>query len=229
MPSSLPPGLGAVFDLDGVLIDSHDQHQRSWFLLAEEEGLPLTPAQFKVSFGMRNDQVIPEVFGWAEPGDAGRIRALGDRKEALYRELLRAEGLEPLPGVIGLLETLREAGVPRAVGSSTSRLNIETCLSLAGLEAYFGDCWSGAEDVSRGKPDPEIFLSAAARIGRQPVACFVVEDAHVGVEAGRRAGMKVIAVTTTHPAESFTGDASPDRVFASLEEVTLGALRELFG
>jgi len=221
--------VGAVFDLDGVLIDSHDQHQRSWFMLADELGYPLTEEQFKTSFGMRNAQVIPDVFGWAEAGDAERIQELGDRKEALYRELLRTDGLEPLPGVTAFLEGLRDAGIPASVGSSTPRLNITVCLAITGLDAFFAGNYTGAEDVSRGKPDPEVFLKAARRIGREPGRCFVVEDAHVGIQAGRRAGMRTIAVTTTHPAESFTGESAADWVVVSLTEVSVGRVLALFG
>lgn len=220
---------GAVFDLDGVLIDSHDQHQRSWFMLAEELGLPLTEEQFKRSFGMRNEQCIPQVFGWAAEDDRAAIRELGDRKESLYRDLLKAEGLDSLPGAAAFLAALAAAGIPASLGSSTPRLNIEVCLALTGLDRYFGPNYTGAEDVSRGKPDPEVFLKAAARIHRDPGRCFVVEDAHVGIQAGRRAGMKTIAVTTTHPAASFAGDSAADWVVGSLEEVSVARALALLG
>lgn len=226
--SDSPPPIGAVFDLDGVLIDSHDQHRRSWFLLAGEIGRPLTDEQFKISFGMRNEQVIPGVFRWTGAEDREAIRELGDRKEAIYRELLRAEGLVALPGVIPFLDALRGADIPMSVGSSTPRLNIEVCLALAGLDAFFGAAYTGAEDVARGKPDPEVFLTAARKIAREPGRCFVVEDAHVGIEAARRAGMRTIAVTTTHPAETFAGGAAADWVVSSLTEVTLERVRSWF-
>ena len=230
MPQESPAATaGAVFDLDGVLIDSHDQHQRSWFLLAEEIGRALTVEQFKRSFGMRNEQVIPLVFGWAAEDDLATIRELGDRKESLYRELLRAEGLDPLPGAAAFLAALAESGIPASLGSSTPRLNIEVCLALTGLDRYFGPNYTGAEDVTRGKPEPDVFLKAAARIHRDPARCFVVEDAHVGIQAGRRAGMKTIAVTTTHPAASFTGESAADWVVASLEEVSVERALGLLG
>ena len=220
--------VGGIFDLDGVLIDSHDQHQRSWFMLADELGRPLTKAQFKESFGMRNERVIPHVFGWAGAEERERIHELGERKEALYRELLRSDGIDPLPGVVDFLSALRDAGVPCVVGSSTSRLNIEVCLEMTGLNVFFGEHYAGAEDVSRGKPEPDIFLEAARRIDRDPARCFVVEDAHVGVEAGKRAGMRVIAVTTTHAAETFVGAATPDCLFSSLTEVDIDTIRPWF-
>lgn len=226
--SDLPPfsELGVVFDLDGVLIDSHDQHERSWFQLAEERALPLTPEQFKESFGMRNVMCIPHVFRWTEPDDLETIGALGDRKEALYRELIAADGIAPLPGVVALLESLAAAGVPVSLGSSTARKNIEVCFATTGLDRFFGDRITGAEDVRRGKPHPDVFLEAARKIGVPPQRCLVVEDAHVGVEAGLAAGMRVLAVTTTHPRESFA-ESGVARIVDSLAELDAEAVRAL--
>lgn len=228
--SALPPfsEIGIVFDLDGVLIDSHDQHERSWFLLAEEVGKPLTKEQFKESFGMRNVMCIPHVFRWTGPDDEATIHELGERKEALYRELLAADGIEPLSGVVGLLESLAAAGVPVSLGSSTSRKNIEVCFAATGLGRFFGPNYTGAEDVSRGKPHPDVFLEAARKIGRAPDRCVVLEDAHVGIEAALAAGMRALAVATTHPKSSFEGTGAA-RVVDSLEEVDAEALRALLG
>ena len=220
------PDIGVVFDLDGVLIDSHDQHERSWFQLAAEIGKPLTKEQFKESFGMRNVMCIPHVFHWAPPDDHEQIRLLGDRKEALYRQLLREDGIEPLPGVIALLESLAVAGIPISLGSSTARKNIEVCFAATGLDRFFGPFYTGAEDVTRGKPFPDVFLEAAAKIDRRPSRCLVVEDAHVGVEAGLAAGMKVLAVTTTHPRESFL-DSGTCRIVDSLSEIDAAAVLAL--
>lgn len=224
--SSVSP-LGVVFDLDGVLIDSHDQHERSWFRLAEEIGKPLTKEQFKTSFGMRNESCIPDVFGWAERDDADTIRELGDRKEELYRELLAEGGLDPLPGVVSLLESLVSADIPVSLGSSTSRKNIEVCFEATGLTRFFGENYTGAEDVTRGKPAPDVFLEAARKIAREPAHCVVIEDAHVGVEAALAGGMRAIAVTTTHPRESFA-DAGAAMIVDSLAELDAGTIVSLF-
>lgn len=216
--TSLTP-LGVVFDLDGVLIDSHDQHERSWFALSEEIGKPLTKEQFKKSFGMRNEMCIPDVFGWTTREDKAGIHELGERKEELYRELLASDGLEPLPGVIDLVKALVDGGIPISLGSSTSRKNIEVCFAATGLDRYFGEHYSGAEDVSRGKPAPDVFLEAARKIDRSPDHCVVIEDAHVGIEAALAAEMTAVAVTTTHPADSFTGSGA-SLVVSALTELT---------
>lgn len=218
--------LGVVFDLDGVLIDSHDQHHDAWRRLAAEIGESLSDEQFAESFGMRNVMCIPHVFHWADPSDQARIEGLGDRKEEIYREILAAESIEPLPGVRAFIERLESAGIPGSVGSSTSVLNIRVCLQSTGLDSFFGDRITGAEDVSEGKPAPEVFLRAAGKIGKAPANCVVIEDAHVGVEAGIAAGMKVVAVTTTHPAESFSG--KPDRILDSLADLLAEDLMDLW-
>lgn len=218
--------MGVVFDLDGVLIDSHDQHHEAWRRLADEIGESLSDEQFAESFGMRNVMCIPHVFHWADPSDRTRIDELGDRKEEIYREILASESIEPLPGVRAFIERLESAGVPGSVGSSTSVLNIRVCLESTGLDSFFGVRITGAEDVSRGKPAPDVFLEAAEKIGKDPGNCVVIEDAHVGVEAGIAAGMKVVAVTTTHSADSFSG--KPDRVLGSLAELSVEDLQNLW-
>ena len=227
MPDYTPSPHGVVFDLDGVIIDSHDQHEKSWFKLAGELDLPLTKEQFKKSFGMRNEMCIPDVFGWVDREDVDRIAELGDRKEELYRELLAGDGLAPLPGVVALVSDLSAAEMPISLGSSTSRQNIEVCFKTTGLDRFFGERYTGAEDVSRGKPAPDVFLESARKIDRAPEHCVVIEDAHVGIEAALAAGMKAIAVTTTHPRETFT-DSGASLIVDSLEAVSAATINELF-
>lgn len=193
-------GIGALFDWDGVVIDSSDQHERSWEQLAEEEGRPLPADHFKRGFGMKNEKIIPGILGWTD--DAGEVRRMSLRKEALYRDIIREEGITPLPGVAELLALLADEGVPCAVASSTHRENIETIFDAIGLRHRFQAVVT-AEDVSHGKPDPEVFVESARRIGRPPERCVVFEDAHVGIEAGLAAGARVVAVATTHPADSL--------------------------
>ena len=206
------------------MIDSHDQHRESWFLLAEQLDQPMTEELFSESFGMRNEQIIPELFKWAEPGDTDAIKKLGDEKEELYRELIRRDGLQALEGVEALLRRLKENGIPCSVGSSTPHKNIEASMDLIGLKDYF-QAITASEDVKRGKPDPEVFLIAAEKIDRHPKHCVVFEDAHAGIQAGNSAGMKTIAVTTTHAADTFSGLA--DRVVECLSEIEINHISDL--
>lgn len=193
--------IGALFDWDGVIIDSSAAHERSWELLAEEEGLYLPPDHFLKGFGRKNAYIIPNILKWTE--DPAEIQRLADRKEAIYREIIRESGIEPLPGVTKLLRELKEAGIPCSVGSSTPRINIDTIIEIIGLKDYF-QAITTAEDVTHGKPHPEVFLKAAAKIQRAPEHCVVFEDAHFGIEAALAGGMKVIGVGTTHPKEELT-------------------------
>lgn len=214
MPDTSPSATtGFIFDWDGVIIDSHAQHEESWQLLFAELGRPMPEGFFKATFGMRNQQIIPMCFDFVAADDHAEIARLGNRKEELYRDILRRDGIVPLPGVVALLEELLALGIPTSVGSSTPRLNIETIMGMTGLDRYFQHIVS-AEDVTVGKPDPQVFLKAAEKLGRTPERCVVLEDAHVGIEAGKRAGMKVVAVATTHPLESL-GQA--DVAYSNLE------------
>ncbi|MEZ5304127.1 MAG: HAD family phosphatase [Verrucomicrobiales bacterium] len=214
--------IGIIFDWDGVIVDSHAQHERSWEMLAAELGSTLPDGFFKATFGMRNQQIIPEFTDWVPGGDEAKVAELGARKEALYRDLLGAEGIQPLPGVIALLDEIRAAGVRCAVGSSTPRANLDHAIPLLGLDGRF-DAIVSAEDVSRGKPEPDVFLRAAEKLGRAPGECLVFEDAHVGIEAARRAGMRVIALATTHPRESLA-PCGAERIVADLSEIRLADL-----
>lgn len=219
------PLAAVIFDFDGVVIDSHDAHGRSWFALAGELGKELTQETFVSTFGQRNESILP-FLGWAEENDRERIQQLGNRKEDLYREILRAEGVVPLPGVVALLTELKETGISCAIGTSTPRANVECVLEITGLGDFFQDI-AASEDVSRGKPDPEVFLKAAAKLGADPSSCVVIEDAQVGLRAAKAAGMKAVGVTITHPAEALAPE-SPDRIVATLEEASVSFLRGLW-
>ena len=215
--------IGAIFDWDGVVIDSSAHHEESWERLAKETGYQLPPGHFKKGFGMKNEFIIPNLLNWTtDPVEIGRLSL---RKEALYREIVLEWGLKPLAGVVVWLNQLREAGIPCAIGSWTHRLNIETGLASIGLKDRFQVIIT-AEDVSHGKPDPEVFLKAASRLSMPPESCVVFEDALVGIEAAHRGGMKVVAVATTNPIELLK-DA--DLAVHQLGELNVARLRELIG
>lgn len=202
MSANREPSLwGALFDWDGVVIDSSSAHRRSWEMLAEEERLNLPLGHFEAGFGRRNTDLIPHILGWSD--DLHEISRLGDRKEELYREIIRAEGIEPLPGAAELIAWLREQAIPRAVGTSTPRANVEAVLEVIGLEGAF-DTIVAAEDVRHGKPDPEVFLAGAKGLQLPPAKCVVFEDSFHGLEAGRAGGMFVVGVGTTHPQQELT-------------------------
>jgi HAD superfamily hydrolase (TIGR01509 family) len=212
---------GVLFDWDGVVIDSSAQHERSWELLAKERSLHLPEGHFKAGFGKKNEIIIP-ALGWSD--DPGVVRELADRKEELYRELVAETGVVILPGARELLTALKEAGVPRAVGSSTPRANLDALFAATALDRLFDSVVCG-NDVTHGKPDPEVFLKGASLLGLEPGRCAVIEDAFAGIEAARRGGMKVIGVATTNPLETLSGC---DLAVASLEGVTPAVIGALF-
>ena len=191
---------GVIFDWDGVIIDSSKQHEKSWELLAEEIGKPLTDGFFKQGFGMRSEVIIPDLLKWT--AEAGEIINLSLRKEALYREILVDQPATPLPGVVNLLEALSNENVPCVVGSSTHRANIVLILEQFNISQYFLDIIAG-EDVEQGKPHPEVFLQAAARMHHTPKKCIVYEDTPPGIEAARNARAIPIGVIGTHPPENL--------------------------
>ncbi len=215
----------AIFDWDGVIVDSSAAHERSWEILAAEENLPLPEGHFKKGFGRKNEFIIPQILRWAAEENAEEIVRLANRKEQLYRDIVAASELEPLPGVRELLAALNAEKIPCAVGSSTHRANIDLAMRLLGLEAFFSGIVT-SENVKRGKPAPDVFLQAAASVGCAPGAGVVFEDAFAGIEAGVAGGFKVIAVATTNPAEALHQTAA-SRVVHRLTEVTPQTLRDL--
>lgn len=195
------PVKAVIFDLDGVLIDSGDAHHESWRLLAAELGREVTVEQFTATFGQQNRDIIPLLFG--PDLDETRVRALSERKEAIYRRLVT--GCLPLiPGGAELVRECQQAGLKLAIGSSTCRQNIDLALNELGLADCFDVIVSDA-DATRGKPDPQVFLTAARRLGVAPGECVVIEDAPSGVAAAMAAGMKVVALTTHHVRERLAG------------------------
>ena len=207
-----------IWDVDGTLVDTAEQHFRAWSRLAAEIGHPFTRADFAATFGMRNPEIIRKLF--FPDADDSRCRELAERKEDLYRASVREEGTQLLPGVARLLAEFAQKGWPQAVGSSAPPGNLDLLLGLTNTLRYFSAVVTG-DDVSRGKPHPEVFLTAAAKLGVAPERCVVFEDAVAGVEAAKAGGMKCVAVTFVghHPAEKLRA-AGAELVVASLEEVS---------
>jgi beta-phosphoglucomutase family hydrolase len=181
-----------LWDMDGTLIDSEEFHWVSWRNTLANEGIAITREQFLSSFGQRNDSIIPRWLGTTATPE--RIERIANSKEELYRQLVRRDGISPLPGVANWVRRLHREGWLQAVASAAPRANIEAVLEALSATHIFQGIVS-AEDVHRGKPDPEVYLAAAARVGVSPDRCIVVEDAAAGVEGARRARMRSIGVS----------------------------------
>ena len=179
-----------LWDMDGTLIDSGEYHWLTWRDALADLGVTLTREDFNGWFGSRNDRILSRYF----PGiSASDIQRIGDLKEERYRELVRRDGVVLLPGIGDWLARLREAGWRQAVASSAPPANIDVLVEVLGLHDTFNAVVS-AEEVAHGKPAPDVFLRAAEKVGVPPARCVVVEDAAIGVEAGRRGGMRTIGI-----------------------------------
>jgi beta-phosphoglucomutase len=184
-----------LWDVDGTLVDSAAYHFLTWREALAREQFELTRERFDEYFGQRNDTILRAYFGASLP-DA-EIARIADAKESLYREMIRDRGIEPLPGVRHWLERLHTDGWLQCVASSAPRANLEAIMAALGIAKYFAAVAS-AEEVTRGKPHPDIFLAAAGKVSVAPRRAVVVEDAPAGLEGARRAGCHTIGVLTTH-------------------------------
>lgn len=217
----MQPTAGVIFDMDGVLIDSADPHKESWRQLAAENGAAMSDELFAATFGRRNQDIIPMVFGEVTPA---QFRVLAHRKEAIFRDLVR-DAMPVVPGAVELIRGLHAGGFRLAVGSSGPRANIDLALEKMGVREAMSGVVTG-EDVTRGKPDPQVFQLAAQRIGLPPDGCVVVEDAPAGVEAGHAAGARTVAVLIHHPREAFP---EADLCVEKLGDLDLSGMRALLG
>jgi beta-phosphoglucomutase len=210
----------AIFDMDGVLIDSYHAHFESWRRLYRELGIDYSEEAFAADFGRTSGDILRRTLGKDLTDE--RARQLDDRKEAVYRDIIRRD-FPAMDGAAELLEALAADGFAMAVGSSGPPENI--ALSLQMMPG--GEQISAVvtrEDVSRGKPDPQVFQIAAERLGVPPSRCAVVEDAVHGIEAANRAGMASIALTGTMPRDAFN---HADLVVDSLRELSPRRIRQL--
>lgn len=210
---------GVIFDMDGVLIDSYRAHFLSWRKMLRNHGLDITEEQFAATFGRTN----PDIFARLYPSvKQEQYPALAEEKEATFREIISGDFPE-MEGASELIAALHEAGAALAIGSSGPPENVEAVLNALPGGAHFTATTNGNE-IARGKPDPEVFLKAAHKLGLPPERCVVVEDAPAGVTAGKAAGCAVIALTGTATRDRLAG---ADLVVDSLREVTPEAFKSL--
>lgn len=211
--------LAVIFDMDGVLVDSYRPHWESWQRMAAEVGRALSEAKFVQTFGRTSREIIAEHWGHGALSES-EITEFDRRKEALYREIV-ADNFPAMDGAAELIRSLHAAGFQLAVGSSGPPKNVALAIDRLGVASLFQTLVTGA-DISRGKPDPQVFLIAAERLGVPPARCAVIEDAPVGIAAANAAGMASIAlVSTGHTRDSVSAanvivdslrELSPDRI-----------------
>jgi beta-phosphoglucomutase len=183
-----------LFDMDGVIIDSNPFHKVALKQFCKQHGHDLSEDHLREKiYGRTNKDWIPNVFGKI---DDETLRKYADEKEALFRELY-AKDIKPVEGLSDFLKLMEKEGIARAIATSAPRENVDFTLQKTALGKYFNTILDESF-VSRGKPDPEIYLKTAAALGYQPEHCIVLEDSLSGVQSGKAAGCKVIGITTTH-------------------------------
>ncbi len=190
---------GVIFDLDGVLIDTGSFHKQAWYDLAQKERFEISDEVFYSTFGMQNHEIIPILAGRDLPPE--EIERLSEWKEKRYRDLVAGK-MTLLAGAKNLIDHLKKKGFLLAVGTSTPRVNVSLVLEqIPTLNSF--DVLVTGEEVRKGKPHPDTFLKAAEKLSLAANRCVVLEDAVQGVEAGKAAGMAVVAVTTTRSPEDL--------------------------
>lgn len=198
-PMTPSPVLGVIFDMDGVLCDSEPFIcEAACRMFAETHGTTVAEADFVPFVGTGEDRYL----GGVAEKHGVRLTMPRDKERtyAIYLEIIRGR-LGPLPGAVEFIADLKRRGVKVAVATSADRVKMEGNLREIGLSpATFDACVTGS-DIERKKPDPQIFLTAAVKIGLDPARCIVVEDAVTGIKAGRAAGAKCLGLTTSFSAE----------------------------
>jgi beta-phosphoglucomutase family hydrolase len=206
---------GVIFDMDGVLVLTENAHWLAWKAAADRRGVAIDYPTFLSCFGRVNPDCIRIMFGDATP-DAESAR-IADEKEHAFREIIKSD--VPLaPGLIPLLDSLRAAHVPLAVGSSAPPENVDLVLDAGRIRPYFSAVVDGTQ-VARGKPAPDVFLRAGKLLGLAPADCAVIEDAPAGILAAKAAGMLAIGVATTHKDHELLA-AGADIVFPALADLS---------
>jgi beta-phosphoglucomutase len=215
----------ALFDMDGVLIANTEFHINAWLQFAQNHGFPLTKEQYLENI---NGHVSADAMAYVfqRPISPGELIVLTEEKEAIYRELYRPH-LQPTTGLLPFLDALKAQSIPMAVGTSAPESNVLFTLDGLSLRPYF-NAIVDASMIHRGKPDPEIYLTAAERVGVEPARCVVFEDALAGIEAGLSAGMTVIGLATTHTHDELT-DTGVSLIIDDFTQLTPETVQKLIG
>ena len=200
---------GAIFDMDGVVIDNYPFHFKAWMEFAQKHKFLLNAEIYRDKFnGKTNADLFTMLFGSPTPEE---MQKYADEKEGMYRELYLPH-MTAHRGLVEFLISLRQNKIKIALGTSAPTSNVDFVLDRLNLRQYFDVIVDGTM-VTKGKPDPEVYLSCANRLGLNPATCVVFEDSLAGLESGRRAGCKTVGVATSHQAwelKSHTDDIIVD-------------------
>lgn len=209
---------GAIFDMDGVLVANTAVHIRAFEIFCDRYGVRDWKHKLEQAFGRGNEDIMHMLMPEELIREKG-VMALANEKEVIYREIY-APDIRPVEGLVELLEALTKAGVGCAVGSSGGRENVDFVLDMCHIRHYFAAVVNG-DMVTHCKPNPEIYLTAAAKLGLAPAECVVFEDAKAGIEAARSAGIGlVVALTTTLTREVIAAQTEADSSITNFRDIT---------
>lgn len=214
---------GLLFDMDGVLVNNLDIHRQAFAEFFRRYGVERSFDDLSRVFGKGNDDIMGELMPKDVVERVG-IRELGYQKEAIYREIY-APIITPQPGLKEFLADAERYGLKSAVGSSGYRVNVDFVLERCDIARHFSAIVAG-DEVTRCKPDPEIYLTAAAKLGLRPEECVVFEDAEAGIESAKRAGVKVVALATTFSRE-FLEKSDADYIIDDFRDIDIATLRSI--
>jgi len=215
------PDFAIIFDMDGVIVDTNAFHKKAINQFCIKYGFELTEEQLRTSvYGRTNKDWITNLFGTLSEE---QLHHYADEKEKLFRDLY-ATHITPVKGLVGFLNKLVKAKIPRAIATSAPRANVDFVLENTHLGKYF-DIILDERMVTHGKPNPEIYLKTALALEFPNDRCIVIEDSLSGVTAGVKAGSKVVGITTTHTQEELS-DAS--MVINDFDELSIFDLTHIF-
>jgi HAD superfamily hydrolase (TIGR01509 family) len=214
-----------IFDMDGVLVDSNPFHLRKWIALFQAHGVPYVEEDLpKIIMGPANDWIFRHFLG--EHLSREQLTELGDELEVNFRRAIGPHA-RAFPGVRSFIEECHIQAIPMAVASAAIAKNVNFLIDALGLRDYFR-ALSTANEITHPKPDPEIYLKTAEKLGVSPNTCAVFEDSFVGIEAAKRAGMKCVAIASTFSADDLRRETHADLIVPSFESVSLQTLHHLF-
>jgi len=190
----------AIFDLDGTLIDNNNYHLTTWLQYLNDKGRVVTEDEYRQHFNGRTNKDVLEYI-YEKPLTAEEALVYSLEKEALYREIYK-EHIQPVAGLLELLQAFVDNNIPMAIATSGIQPNIDFMFEHIDIKKYFSAVINSSH-VKLGKPDPEIYQKAAGALQVAPANCLAFEDAVVGIQSAKAAGMKVVAITTTEPAEKL--------------------------
>ncbi len=217
--TKLNSGLAVIFDMDGVIVDSARYHYLAWRTLLEKRNREYSYEEFKTNFGRRTDMQVRRILGNIPDAE---VTAFVKEKDILFREII-GRSVAAFPGVVDLIKNIKNHEGKLAVGSSSPTETVHLIVGKLGVKEDFDTIVCG-DEVTEGKPSPQIFLTAARKLGVLPEKCVVIEDAVIGVAAAKNGGMRAVAVTNTHERRDFT---EADLVVDSLQELKFETLKNI--